>query len=140
MRLILERGICENIRHSMSNMEGIFRIADFGCGTGKNTLLVADSVVSAVQRSLHEEEEEMPEFEVYFIDLPSNDFNSLFRILPPHREEGSAVVDKNPLSGRSYTAAAVCGSHFRRLVPRKSLHFCHSSASLHWLSQVSNKP
>ncbi|GLJ28201.1 hypothetical protein SUGI_0553920 [Cryptomeria japonica] len=80
---ILERSIYENVR-LMSNVGGIFRIADFGCGIGKNTLMVADTIVIVVQRSL--DEQEMPKFEVYFIDLPSNDFNSLFRMLPPHRQ------------------------------------------------------
>ncbi|XP_057864398.2 indole-3-acetate O-methyltransferase 1 isoform X1 [Cryptomeria japonica] len=120
-----------------SNVGGIFRVADFGCGTGENTLVVANTIVNAVQRSF--EEHEIPEFEVYFIDLACNDFNSLFRMLPPHRPDYADVDnggDKNPLAGRSYIAAAVCGSHFRRLVSRKSLHFYHSSTSLHWLSRV----
>ncbi|GLJ28206.1 hypothetical protein SUGI_0554030 [Cryptomeria japonica] len=133
---ILERAIYENMI-LMSDVGGIFRIADFGCGTGKNTLVVANTIANAVKRSF--EEHEMPEFEVYFIDLPSNDFNSLFRMLPPHRPDYADVDndgDNNPLAGRSYIAAGVCGSHFRRLLPRKSLHFCHSSTSLHWLSQV----
>ncbi|GLJ28212.1 hypothetical protein SUGI_0554100 [Cryptomeria japonica] len=133
---ILEQAIYENMI-LMSDVGGIFRIADFGCGTGKNTLVVANTIVNAVKSSF--EEHDMPEFEVYFIDLPSNDFNLLFRMLPPHRPEYSDVDtdgDNNPLARRSYIAAAVCGSHFRRLLPRKSLHFCHSSTSLHWLYQV----
>ena len=105
----------------------IFRMADFGCGTGKNTLVVANTIVSAVQHLLGDEE--MPEFEVYFTDLPSNDFNSLFQMLPP-------PTDKNGVVTRPYLPAAVCGSHFTRLFSRRSLHFCHSSMSLHWLSQV----
>ncbi|GLJ28229.1 hypothetical protein SUGI_0554490, partial [Cryptomeria japonica] len=43
--------------------------------------------------------------------------------------------DNNPVAARSYFAAAVCGSYFRRLFPRKSLHFCHSFFSLEWLSK-----
>ncbi|GLJ28193.1 hypothetical protein SUGI_0553770 [Cryptomeria japonica] len=123
---ILEHGIYENMRFKF-DVGGIFRMADFGCGTGQNTLVVADTIVSAVQRLLTEQE--MPEFEVYFTDLPTNDFNSLFQMLPPPR-------DKNGVATRSYLSAAVCGSHFTRLFARNSLHFCHSSMSLHWLSQV----
>ncbi|GLJ28197.1 hypothetical protein SUGI_0553870 [Cryptomeria japonica] len=93
---ILERAICESMRLKF-NVGGVFRIADFGCGSGKNTLLVVDIIVSAVKRSF--EEREMPEFEVYLIDLPSNDFNSLFRMLPPRRERCAEVDndgDNNP--------------------------------------------
>ncbi|XP_057868367.2 indole-3-acetate O-methyltransferase 1-like [Cryptomeria japonica] len=138
LKPILERSIHENMRLEF-NRGGIFRIADFGCGTGRNTLVVADTIVRALQCSL--EEREMPEFEVYFTDLPSNDFNLLFRTLPPPQQgftdtDSNGVCDINPVAPRSYFAAAVCGSHFKRLFPQKSLHFCHSSASLHWISQV----
>jgi len=44
--------------------------------------------------------------------------------------------DHNPPATRSYFASAVAGSHYGRLFPRQTLHFCHSSLSLHWLSQV----
>ncbi|GLJ28225.1 hypothetical protein SUGI_0554420 [Cryptomeria japonica] len=102
-----------------SNVGGIFRVADFGCGTGENTLVVANTIVNAVQRSF--EEHEIPEFEVYFIDLACNDFNSLFRMLPPHRPDYADVDnggDKNPLAGRSYIAAAVPESVQQRRSPR----------------------
>lgn len=133
---ILEHAIHENMRLEV-NGGGIIRIADLGCATGGNTLLVADTIVRAVQSSLGEVEQ--PEFEVYFVDLPSNDFNSLLRMMPPIQQDFSSPVndgDINPMAARSYFAAAVCGSHFRRLFPRKSLHFCHSSLSLQWLSKV----
>ncbi|GLJ28373.1 hypothetical protein SUGI_0558270 [Cryptomeria japonica] len=138
MKPILERSICENMRLKF-NGGGKFRIAEFGCGTGRNTLVVADTIVRALQCSL--EERQVPEFKVYFTDLPSNDFNLLFRLLPPLQQgfpdaDGNRVCDNNPVASRSYFAAAVCGSHFRRLFPQKSLHFCHSSTSLHWISQV----
>ncbi|GLJ28228.1 hypothetical protein SUGI_0554470 [Cryptomeria japonica] len=133
----LERAIYEKMRVKL-NGDGLFRIADFGCATGGNTLLVADTIVRAVKRSLGEEEE--PEFEVYFADLRSNDFNSLLRMMLPTQLQSCADADNdgdtNPVAAGSYFAAAVCGSHFRRLFPRKSLHFCHSSLCLHWLSKV----
>ncbi|GLJ28374.1 hypothetical protein SUGI_0558280 [Cryptomeria japonica] len=138
LKPILERSIYENMRFKF-NGGSIFRIADFGCGTGRNTLLVVDTIVRALQCSF--EEREMPEFEVYFTDLPSNDFNSLFQTLSPPRQsftdgDGNGVCDNNPVAATSNFARAVCGSHFRRLFPQKSLHFCHSSNSLHWISQV----
>ena len=93
---ILERSIHENMNLKV-NEGGIFRIADFGCSTGGNTLLVADTIVRAVQSSLREGEQ--PEFEVYFVDLPSNDFNSLLRMMPATQQELASPVnncDINP--------------------------------------------
>ncbi|XP_057864405.1 indole-3-acetate O-methyltransferase 1-like [Cryptomeria japonica] len=132
---ILERAIYENMI-LMSDVGGIFRIADFGCGTGKNTLVVANTIVNAVKRSF--EEHEMPEFEVYFIDLPSNDFNSLFRILPPHRPDYADVDndgDNNPLAGRSYIAA-VPESVQQRSSPRVYVSGdCEASVGAAYLQQ-----
>ncbi|XVE72144.1 hypothetical protein DITRI_Ditri11bG0015400 [Diplodiscus trichospermus] len=58
------------------------------------------------------------EFEVLFNDLVSNDFNTLFKSLPPDRQ---------------YFAAGVPGGFHGRLFPKASLHFVHSSYALHWL-------
>ncbi|XP_057832428.2 indole-3-acetate O-methyltransferase 1-like [Cryptomeria japonica] len=104
---ILERSINEEMRLKLSE-GGIFKIADFGCATGWNTLLVADTIVRAVQRTFGEGEE--PEFEVYFVDLPSNDFNSLLRMMPPTPQtcaDAENDGDDNPVATRSYFAAAV---------------------------------
>ncbi|XP_038703665.1 loganic acid O-methyltransferase-like isoform X2 [Tripterygium wilfordii] len=61
------------------------------------------------------------EFQVLFNDFISNDFNTLFKNLPLNRQ---------------YLAAAVPGTFHGRLVPKNSLHFVHSSFSLHWLSHA----
>ena len=141
---VLEYSIYKNVRSSMGAREinNVFRIADLGCATGMNTLIAADTIVRAVKLSLNQHSIEMPEFQVYFADLPSNDFNTLFRTLPPLKgtDEITATAQDEvikPPSTRSYFASAVSGSHYGRLFPRQSLHFCHSSTSLQWLSQVS---
>ncbi|GLJ26836.1 hypothetical protein SUGI_0524260 [Cryptomeria japonica] len=72
----------------------------------------------------------MPEVEVNFMDLPSNDFISLFQMLPLPRD-CYINGDKNGVAIRSYLAVDVCGSHFTRLYSQKSLHFGHYSVSLH---------
>ncbi|KAJ1382913.1 SAM dependent carboxyl methyltransferase [Sesbania bispinosa] len=51
----------------------------------------------------------------------TNDFNTLFKNLPPNRK---------------YFAAGVPGSFRGRLFPRETLHLVHSSSSLNWLSAV----
>lgn len=60
-----------------------------------------------------------PEFHVFFNDKTSNDFNALFLSLPQDRK---------------YFVAAAPGSFHRRLFPKSSMHFMHSSYALHWLS------
>ena len=144
---IMEREISQHLTpDTLKGENGVFRIADFGCATGINTLLVADTIVRAVQTTCTSHSVRLPEFQVYLADLPSNDFNSLLRSLPPHEQLAAHKKDEaergfsEPPSTRSYFAAAVCGSFYKRLFPPKSLHFCHSSSSLHWLSQVNALP
>ncbi|KAL2509699.1 S-adenosyl-L-methionine-dependent methyltransferase superfamily protein [Forsythia ovata] len=59
--------------------------------------------------------------QVYFNDRTSNDFNTLFALLPFERQ---------------YHAAGVPGSFHDRQLPMASLHFAYSSCTLHWLSEV----
>ncbi|GFP99109.1 probable S-adenosylmethionine-dependent methyltransferase at5g38100 [Phtheirospermum japonicum] len=61
-----------------------------------------------------------PEFYVFFNDVVANDFNTLFGSLPHERV---------------YNAVGVPGDFHGRLLPRSSLHFAHSSWSLHWLTE-----
>jgi hypothetical protein len=47
---ILEHEISQHMSFdSLKGGDGLFRIADFGCATGINTLLVVDTIVQAVQ-------------------------------------------------------------------------------------------
>ncbi|KAH9321053.1 hypothetical protein KI387_015692, partial [Taxus chinensis] len=112
-----------------------FCIADMGCAAGPNTLFVAQTICNAVHNKYKAMEIAMPELQVFFSDLPSNDFNLLFQslILPlplPHDDD-----DDGRLRTCNYFAAGVGGSFHKRLFPKNSLHFVHSSYSLHWLSQ-----
>eukprot|EP01018_Ginkgo_biloba_P035903 Gb_13765 [translate_table: standard] len=147
----LESGIGGNMRVEwLRGLEGgVIRIADLGCATGINTLLAADTIVKSLKQiCIRHSIGRVPEFQVYFADLPSNDFNSLFRMLPPHQlsaatgpqyhayNNGCCLTAAPRPASRSYFAAAVTGSFYRRLFPRQSLHFVHSSISLQWLSRV----
>jgi SAM-dependent methyltransferase len=139
---LLEHSIYNNVSSvmGMKGLDNVFRIADLGCATGMNTLLTADTIVKAVKLTFIQHSMDVPEFQVYFADLPSNDFNTLFRTLPPLKGAdgitAAAHNEEKPPTTRSYFASAVSGSHYGRLFPRQTLHFCHSSMSLHWLSQV----
>lgn len=117
--------------------ESSLRIADLGCATGSNTISTLDFVVEKLKRKYQMNSFSPPEFEAYFSDLPSNDFNTLFRSLRPLKE---SVRRKNrgSLKGkkRCYYAAGVPGSFYDRLFPRGKLHIVTSLSALHWISQI----
>ncbi|CAA7046544.1 unnamed protein product [Microthlaspi erraticum] len=102
-----------------------FNIADFGCSTGPNTFLAVQNIIDAVEEKYRKQPQQIPddntEFHVFFNDHSNNDFNTLFKTLPPIKK---------------YSVAGVPGSFFGRVLPRDSLHVGHCSYSLHWLSQV----
>ncbi|XVF82078.1 hypothetical protein PTKIN_Ptkin16aG0015000 [Pterospermum kingtungense] len=98
-----------------------FQIADLGCSCGPNTILATRNIVEAVELKFQTQGLISPEFQVFFNDQVSNDFNSLFASLP---------------AGIKYYAAGVPGSFHDRLFPKASLHFVFSSCTLNWLSNV----
>ncbi|KAI7742081.1 hypothetical protein M8C21_030087, partial [Ambrosia artemisiifolia] len=109
-----------------------FKIADLGCSSSKNTLLVASKIIDAFIELCKENNRKPPQFQVCLNDLFENDFNTLFKLLPNFyakfkKEKGENVCP---------FISAVPGSFYGRLFPDKSLHLVHSSYSLHWLSQV----
>lgn len=108
---------------SFSSTTKTIRLADLGCATGPNTFFAMQNVIKAI---IHKYQSlsptsPLPEFQVFFNDQVSNDFNTLFVALPPERK---------------YFAAGVAGSFHNRLFPESSLHFVHSSYSLQWLSAL----
>ncbi|EOA19144.1 hypothetical protein CARUB_v10007816mg [Capsella rubella] len=71
-----------------------------------------------------------PEIDCCLNDLLDNDFNATFKLVPSfHEKLKMDVKAKCFVSG-------LPGSFYTRLFPSKSLHFVHSSFSLHWLSKV----
>lgn len=102
-------------------------IADFGCSVGPNTFHVIQNIINAVKlKHLKESQGNnlVPlEFQVYLNDQPNNDFNTLFRTLPPS-------------SVQEYFSVGVPGSFHGRVLPRNSIHIGHTSYTTHWLSKV----
>nr|XP_027095836.1 probable S-adenosylmethionine-dependent methyltransferase At5g38780 isoform X1 [Coffea arabica] len=109
-----------DIKQLSSTSMDPFCIADFGCSTGPNTFVAMQIIIEAIEDRF-KKEGLTPEFQVFFNDLVSNDFNTLFASLPPERH---------------YCAAGVPGSFHSVMFPKASLHFAYSSYSLHWLSKV----
>ncbi|XP_059637239.1 probable jasmonic acid carboxyl methyltransferase 2 [Cornus florida] len=118
--------LCNNFPESMG-------IADLGCSSGPNTLIVISEIVGIVSATCRVIGRPVPELRVSLNDLPGNDFNDIFESLPAFynklNEEKGGGFEHCFISG-------VPGSFYGRLFPSKSLHFVHSSSSLHWLSQV----
>ncbi|MQM15369.1 hypothetical protein Taro_048314 [Colocasia esculenta] len=110
---------------------GKLTVADLGCSSGPNALTVLADVVDTVRESCRQLSRSPPEFQLFLNDLHGNDFNSVFRSLEAfyeERERGREI--------RRCFIAGVSGSFYGRLFPSKSIHFFHSSSSIHWLSQV----
>ena len=118
----------ENIKevYGGNMLSEFLKVADLGCSSGSNTLTVVSQMLEAIATASN--------------DLPGNDFNSLFKSLPSFYEE---VKKKEREAGRRLGRCFVFGapgSFYGSLFPNNTMHFFHSSYSLHWLSQVSRQP
>ncbi|XP_054792748.1 probable jasmonic acid carboxyl methyltransferase 2 [Prosopis cineraria] len=116
-----------------SNWTDNMGIADLGCSSGPNALMVISDILDTVCATTRQLGRPSLELKVYLNDLYTNDFNNIFASLPSfyrklRREKGSEL-------GRCFIFG-VPGSFYCPLFPSNSLHFVHSSSSLHWLSQV----
>ncbi|OVA20049.1 SAM dependent carboxyl methyltransferase [Macleaya cordata] len=121
----------------LESPEAPFVVADLGCSCGSNTLYLIDVIIKHMTKRYEALGFDPPEFSAFFSDLPSNDFNTLFQLLPPMAIDGGSMEECLAADGhRSYFAAGVPGSFYRRLFPTRSIDVFHSAFSLHWLSQV----
>ncbi|KAF8762130.1 hypothetical protein HU200_009672 [Digitaria exilis] len=104
-------------------------IADLGCATGPNALLLVSDAVEAVlaEKSKGSSDGEAQlQLLVFLNDLPGNDFNAVFRLLP-----------SSPLAaGNGCLVSAWPGSFYGRIFPDASLDYAVSSSSLHFLSKA----
>ncbi|XP_059651732.1 benzoate carboxyl methyltransferase-like [Cornus florida] len=116
------------------NFPKCFQIADLGCSSGPNTLLVISQSINTIQGLCQRNDCKTPEFQVYLNDLPDNDFNTIFKSLPKFYEEKLKKRKGEELS--PCFVSGTPGSFYGRLFPSRSLHFIHSSSSVHWLSKV----
>ncbi|MFX6532664.1 class I SAM-dependent methyltransferase [Acinetobacter baumannii] len=122
----------ETIKDMLNDHVGFpksFKMVDFGCSSGPNSLLAVSHIINSIEDLCKEKNitnNDLPEFEVFLNDLPSNDFNNLFKLLPKEIEEKK---------GR-YFLYGLPGSFYDILLPKKSIHFAYSSYSIHWLSHI----
>ncbi|XP_028771262.1 salicylate carboxymethyltransferase-like [Neltuma alba] len=110
-------------------------VADLGCSSGPNTFSVIYELIETVEKLCRDLNHESPEYITFLNDLPSNDFNTVFKSLESFKQKLSKEMVGGKQTGPCYIAG-VPGSFYGRIFPTKSLHFVHSSYSLHWMSQV----
>ncbi|XP_057419292.1 S-adenosyl-L-methionine:benzoic acid/salicylic acid carboxyl methyltransferase 1 isoform X2 [Lotus japonicus] len=108
-------------------------IADLGCSSGPNTFFAVSEIIKAVEKLCQELNHKSPEYNVFFNDLPGNDFNNIFKSLDNFK--GKLHDEMESRIGPCYFFG-VPGSFHGRIFPSRSLHFVHSSYSLQWLSKV----
>ncbi|XXG84513.1 hypothetical protein AAC387_Pa10g2015 [Persea americana] len=108
-------------------------IADLGCSSGPNTLLVVSNIINTIAHKCRQHSHPLPELLVFFNDLPGNDFNSIFKSLTTFHQK---LKEDNGEDFGPCFIGGVPGSFYGRLFPSRTLHFIHSSYSLMWLSQV----
>lgn len=117
-----------------TNFPAKLAIADLGCSSGPNTLLVVTQLIMTVDKLRRKLGKQSPEYIVFLNDLPGNDFNNIFRLLLPNFQQ-KLTTEIGAGTGPCFLYS-VPGSFYGRLFPANSLHFVHSSYSLQWLSQV----
>ncbi|KAI0504004.1 hypothetical protein KFK09_014951 [Dendrobium nobile] len=108
-------------------------VADLGCSSGPNTLLVLSHISNAIEKHYCQYNRKQPEIQYFFNDLPSNDFNSIFQLLMLYEEQ---LRENKAADYVNLYAVGLPGSFYGRLFPTKTVHFFHSSYSLMWLTQV----
>ena len=109
-------------------------LADMGCGSGPNALLVVSEIMEAMNEACRNLNRPMLEFGVFLNDLPGNDFNALFlQFLPSFYKQ---IEEGDGCNFGPCFVSATPKSFYGRVFPSQFLHFVHSSFSLHWLSQV----
>jgi jasmonate O-methyltransferase len=129
-RPVLRKAI-EEVYMLLSACRSTMIVADLGCSSGPNTLLVVSEVISAIHAYTKKSEDARGvEVQFFLNDLPGNDFNLVFRSLEHYDNLGHGK--ETP----PYYVAGLPGSYYQKLFPGRSVHLFHSSYSLMWRSKV----
>ncbi|KAI3726519.1 hypothetical protein L1987_66317 [Smallanthus sonchifolius] len=125
-----------NLYYTM-NFPKTLIMADLGCSSGPNTLLVTSELVKSIDKiRLKLAKDESLEIQMYLNDLPHNDFNTIFNSVSKFQKNLTNQMVCNNTSSSPCYVSGVPGSFYTRLFLRESIHFVYSSYSLMWLSQV----
>ncbi|KAL0551419.1 hypothetical protein IC582_010505 [Cucumis melo] len=113
-----------------------FTMAELGCSCGPNALLIASNLVERVEEIRKRLQKNALEYQILLNDLHGNDFNAIFRSLPSFLEELKTKIGAHDSDFGPCFFNGVPGSFYFRLFPTNSVHFFHSTYTLHWLSRV----
>ena len=108
-------------------------IAELGCSSGPNALFVVQELVITTYKVYQKLGCQLHEIQVFLNDLPRNDFNTLFKTVTKFQQNLSQEMGNGV---RPCFSMGLLGSFYYKHFLSRSLHFAHSSYSLHWLSQV----
>ncbi|KAK4429287.1 Jasmonate O-methyltransferase [Sesamum alatum] len=129
----MDEAVADSLRKTLPAQTMGIGIADLGCSSGPNTLMVISEIINKIYETCSQMGIPLPELRVSLNDLPGNDFNGIFMLLPEFYRN---LEKENGVGPEGCFISGVAGSFYGRLFPKMSLHFVHSSSSLHWLSQV----
>ena len=100
-------------------------IADYGSSQGKNSLIPVRSAIRSLRRRIGARRA----ISVFHVDLPANDFSTLFAVL-------NADPDRYVLDEPNVFPAAIGRSFYGSVLPPGSVHLGWSSYAVQWLSHV----
>lgn len=100
-------------------------IADYGAGTGYNSVLPICSAISVLRKRTQREHSIL----VTHTDAPDNDFTALFRTLA---HDPDSYLKRDDAS----FASAVGRSYYKQILPSNSVNLAWSAWALHWLARV----
>lgn len=100
-----------------------FTVLDLGSSEGRNALVAMNGIVESVRRR---QADQM--LQTIYSDLPSSNFNQLFRNLHEAREEGRLAPGVFP--------SAVAGSFYEPLMPPRSVYFAMAFNAVLWLDSL----
>ncbi|TKY75411.1 caffeine synthase 4 [Spatholobus suberectus] len=116
-----------------NSVPSYLKVADLGCSSGPNALQVVYDIIDVVDNISLSFDRDLRTFQFYLNDQFRNDFNNIFESLPCFYER--LREEKGERFSPCFVNATP-GSFYGRLFPSNSMHFFHSSTSLHWLSQA----
>ncbi|XP_065856970.1 probable methyltransferase TCM_000168 [Euphorbia lathyris] len=129
---VLVQSVIDFCNTNLPNLHHV-TIAELGCSSGPTALSPITEIINNIYKTCSKKSHPPPEISVFLNDLPGNDFNTLFKYLPAFHDK---IRIANGPDLPPCLVSGVPGSFHGRLFPSNSIHFVHSSFSLHWLSQV----